>query len=845
MNPERWARVKTLFIAALDVPASQRSALVASEGADDPALIAEVESLLAAHDMPGQFLEPVPVELRAEALATSLDDSRVGERIGAYRVTGLLGAGGMGDVYRAVRDDDQYHAEVAIKLMRADVRHPDAERRFRNERQILAGLDHHNIARLLDGGATANGLPYVVMELVSGEPIDRFCGAHELAVRERVQLFLQVCAAVSYAHQHLVVHRDLKPNNILVTAEGSVKLLDFGIAKLLESEAETADGGADVTVTYLRAMTLEYASPEQLSGGMVTTVSDVYSLGVVLYRLLTGQSPYRAHVNDAQRMAEILGDTTPTRPSLVQTAVHRDIDADLDNILLMALRKEPQQRYGSVEQFANDLRNYLNGMPVLARGDAWRYRLGKFMRRRKMEIAAAAIVVASLIGGLGFALREARIAEQQRQVAQGHFDSMRKLANALLRDVYDEINVLPGGMKARTNLARISEEYLERLSREPGGDSELKLELATAWRKIGDIHGGQNSPGGGSTKRALESYGKSITLVEGVLAAEPGNQRAGAVLSKSLLMQARTLLVTEGQESALAYAQRAAKVAETSPDGFTNERDRVNVLGTSYMSLCEILAALERSAEAMVMCDKQVAINEAYTTARPNNVEALKMMRNAYANSSMTVDVRLSEADSLERALGLMRKSLLVSERLLALEPGSSEHETRLAEQRMNLGESFYNARKYREAIELFRLADPILAKAAEEKTDVRARLGLAMNDCGLASSLVKIGDSQSAAALFDAAEQALSEMLQGDPENLTTRYQLALVEIRRGEMNALLAEKPGNANARREYWKKAIASLEPGVARIKSVNEKYPLSGVEKLAMDVGIALLARAHAQ
>jgi eukaryotic-like serine/threonine-protein kinase len=262
MNPERWARVKTLFVAALDLPTSQRSALLASEGADDAALIAEVESLLAAHEMPGKFLEPVPVELRAEALATSRDDSHVGERIGAYRVTGLLGSGGMGDVYRAVRDDDQYHAEVAIKLMRADVRHADAERRFRNERQILAGLDHRNIARLLDGGATGNGLPYVVMELVGGEPIDRFCGVHELAVRERVQLFLQVCAAVSYAHQHLVVHRDLKPNNILVTADGSVKLLDFGIAKLLESEAETADGGADVTVTYLRAMTLEYASPE-------------------------------------------------------------------------------------------------------------------------------------------------------------------------------------------------------------------------------------------------------------------------------------------------------------------------------------------------------------------------------------------------------------------------------------------------------------------------------------------------------------------------------------------------------------------------------------------------------
>ena len=225
--------------------------------------------------------------------------SRIGERIGAYRIVGMLGTGGMGDVFKAVRDDEQYHAEVAIKLMRADVRSTLTEQRFRIERQILAGLDHRNIARLLDGGTTDGGVPYVVMELVTGQPIDAWCDARHLDVRDRVQLFLQVCAAVSYAHQHLIVHRDLKPNNILVTADGSVKLLDFGIAKLLEADASTDVAEADATATTLRAMTLDYASPEQVSGAHVTTVSDVYSLGVVLYRLLTGKSPYAARSNDA------------------------------------------------------------------------------------------------------------------------------------------------------------------------------------------------------------------------------------------------------------------------------------------------------------------------------------------------------------------------------------------------------------------------------------------------------------------------------------------------------------------------------------------------------------------
>ena len=342
MSPERWSRIKQLFADVSELPEAERRAWLAREAGDDAALLAEVESLLGWHDSPEPFPEAVPEELCADAFTPA--STRAGERIGAYRIEEMIGAGGMGDVYKAVRDDDQYHAEVAIKIMRADVCNPLAAQRFRTERQILAALDHRNIARLLDGGATPNGLPYVVMELVAGEPIDAYCEARKLSTRERVQLFLQVCAAVAYAHQRLVVHRDLKPNNILVAADGSVKLLDFGIAKLLESDSPTQPR-ADLTLMHMGVMTLDYASPEQVSGGTITTVSDVYSLGVVLYWLLTGQSPYGAgRTNEAQRVAEILGDTVPRRPSLVKTEnqAHRgDIDADLDNILLMALRKEP------------------------------------------------------------------------------------------------------------------------------------------------------------------------------------------------------------------------------------------------------------------------------------------------------------------------------------------------------------------------------------------------------------------------------------------------------------------------------------------------------------------------
>ena len=831
MTPERWLRIKAVFSDAVELSADERASFLAKEAGDDAALVAEVNSLLDSHDTAGNFLAAVPTELRAIALRS--EPALAGERLGSYRLVEIIGTGGMGDVYKAVRDDDQYRADVAIKIMRADMRNPLSEQRFKNERQILAALDHRNIARLLDGGTTTQGLPYVVMELVAGEPIDRYCDARALGTRERVQLFLQVCAAVSFAHQHLVIHRDLKPNNILVTADGSVKLLDFGIAKLLDPDT-IAGTNTEETRTQLRAMTLEYASPEQVSGGMVTTVSDVYSLGVVLYRLLTGQSPYgKRATNDAQRMAEILSDTAPTRPSQVDTRTREPIDSDLDHILLMTLRKEPAKRYGSVEQFANDLRNHLNGLPVVARRGTHGYRLGKLARRNKVPIAASILVVASLVTGLGLSMRQARIAEHERAVAQRHFDSVRKLANTLLTDLYDDINSLPGGMKARTKLVQTAEQYLEVLSREPGGDSELKLELASAWRRLGDILGGQSSPGGGDTKRALESYAKAIALLEGVVAAEPGNDRAVAALAKALILQARVLFVTQGQESALAPAKRAATLAESNPDGFSSKHDRVNSLMLIYQTLAEIYTGLKNPAEAMAMCDKMIAMTEAHSSADPDDIPALKLLRNSYTNSAILVDPRLSEADSLERTMSLMRKSLLVSEKLLQMEPDSAEHLTRLAEQRLNLGEFFHNARKYHEAIEMFRLAGPVLAKAAEDKDDGRAQLGLGMNNSGLASSLGRSGDVAAAIPLFDAADRAFREMLRGDEENLVTQYQLAQVEIRRGVMYAQY-----------EQWRKAIATLDPGIARMQKVNEKYPLPGDERIDLDLGIASLARAQA-
>ena len=664
MSVTHWDAVKALFSAALDLPREDRAAFLTLESGGDAALIAEVQSLLDSHEQPGAFLDTVTQEFRSQAFASSgAARSRIGERIGAYRIVGMLGSGGMGDVFKAIRDDEQYQSEVAIKLMRADMRSQLTERRFRIERQILAGLDHRNIARLLDGGTTDGGVPYVVMELVAGQPIDAWCDARHLGVRDRVQLFLQVCAAVSYAHQHLIVHRDLKPNNILVTADGSVKLLDFGIAKLLEAEASTDVAEANATATTLRAMTLDYASPEQVSGAHVTTVSDVYSLGVVLYRLLTGKSPYAARTNDAARMAEILSDTTPTRPSQVE----RKVDADLDNILLMALRKEPQRRYASVEQLASDLRNYLTGMPVSARGNSLRYRAGKFVRRRRIELAAGVFVGCALLGALVFSMREADIAEHERHVAQQHFDSVRKLANTMLFQLHDEMAQDAGSLKSREMLVKTSLEYLDALYQQGGSDPRLQEELANAYIKVASIQGSDTEANRGNFAGALDSYARAIALLTPLMASDPANHHAGWALAHAHIEQAALLMVVRGPKFARDSAKEGVALTEAFAPKIPDEAQRLARLVNAYVTQARILGFMGASLEAMESLDKLIGVSEAYWHAHPDDERAFQALGTAYNNAAHH---RRSAAgrdrQALDkRAFALLRKRMWADEMLL------------------------------------------------------------------------------------------------------------------------------------------------------------------------------------
>ena len=423
MQAERWQRVENILQSAIDCASEQRSDFLDEACGGDDELRREIESLLALNDKSG-FTDASAFDEAIASLerrSAEMDGERI---IGCYRVLREIGRGGMGSVYLAARADDQFQKLVAIKIIRRGLDTDDIIERFRSERQILARLDHPHITRLLDGGTTIDGLPYFVMDYIEGEPIDDYCDQRNLGVTERLKLFQGVCAAVWYAHQNLVVHRDIKPGNVLVTREGVPRLLDFGIAKLL------APGSAlnQQTSATLRLLTPEYASPEQVRGEPITTASDVYSLGVLLYVLLTGRRPYRQTMSSPKDIERSICEEEPDRPSAAAMTgsepknrdgekLRRRLRGDLDNIVLKALRKEPHRRYTSVEQFSEDITRHLGNRPVIARPDTRRYRITKFVQRNSAAVAAAALIALVLIMGVAGVLWQAHVARLEQAKA--------------------------------------------------------------------------------------------------------------------------------------------------------------------------------------------------------------------------------------------------------------------------------------------------------------------------------------------------------------------------------------------------------------------------------------------
>ncbi len=481
MEPERWQRLREIFPVALAEPPGVRLERLAEICGEDTKLRSELESLLAAHEAAAGFLSG-PEE------GTLEQASLPGERIGPYQVIQRLGAGGMGVVYLALRADGEFERRVALKVLKPGLDSEEVIHRFRTERQILAALEHPNIARLLDGGTTERGLPYLVMEYVEGQPIDTYWEERRLSLRQRLELFLAVCSAVEHAHRNLVVHRDIKPGNILVSAEGTLKLLDFGIAKLLHPELSSSTMGA--TGLGLQPMTPEYASPEQMRGEHVTTASDVYSLGVLLFELVAGCHPLRSRAASPAEMRRLVMEEEPQRPSLAASAngerLSRQLAGDLDNIVLKALRKEPTRRYGSVEQLAEDVRRFLSGRPVLARPGTLGYRTSKFLRRHRAGAMVAAAILLSVFGfGVAMAALATRLYQEREHAEQ---QSRRaEQVTAFLTEIFEVSDPLKKAgetITARELLDRGAAKIAVQLRDQPETQATMTMTMGSIYRRL-------------------------------------------------------------------------------------------------------------------------------------------------------------------------------------------------------------------------------------------------------------------------------------------------------------------------------------------------------------------------
>jgi len=845
MTPERWQQVKDLFVRASALERAERDACLDAACAGDTQLRAEVASLLRADATREAILDrPVTHYVPLSALDEP-EEHWIGRRLGAYELIARLGSGGMGEVYRARRADEEYHKEVAIKLVRWGYDTAFVLQRFRAERQILANLDHPNIARLLDGGVSEAGQPYLVMELVDGLPIDEFCERHALTLEARLRLFREACAAVSYAHQHLVVHRDLKPSNVLVTAEGTIKLLDFGIAKLLAASSTATP--ADATRTIMRALTPGFCSPEQLLGLNITTASDVYSLGVLLFHLITGGSPYREPLNTTRAAIEQVCESEPLRPSAAVAAqmkgggVERPLpDRDLDDITLCALRKEPERRYSSVEQFSEDLRRYLTALPVMARGEGFGYRAGKLLRRYRVPAAAAALVAVALLAGMAVATREMRIAEAQRARAERHFASVRALANSFMFQMHDALRDLPGATGARELLVRTALEYLDTLSHEAASDPHMQRELAQAYQEVADIQGEVNESNTGNPRAALASYSKAIALLEHLAELAPGDAGITAQLAGARLSHGRLLAVSGDTRAGAAESQRALAAYAALAAARPQDAAARAALAIAYTRHADTLG-LAGDAAALGSAERAIAILEPLQRAAPADEDYALHLAVAYNRAGYLAQLHGDDRASIDRAIERNQQALQLVQRLLQSNPS---HERRygdvLASAQADLGVEYFDRGEHERALEYYRAAAATLAHAAADRDDWQAQFDLA-------NVKVQIGDALRVLGRPDAAEAELREA-EGSMQQLAARgdtlaLQFVLASCQR-MLGDLQAQRAGATDAGRAtqllHWRAAQRWYASAVQRYQRVAAGgialFPLD--RKAAEDAAAAL-------
>jgi len=816
-----WDKIKDLVDSVLEIPAEQRAAYL-DVYCSDPLIRRSVEALIESYEESSTFFcEPAIVDhIQAET-------GWVGRRVGPYKILEEIGAGGMGVVYCGARADDEYSQRVAIKVVGGIFASRTHLERFRTERQILADLNHPNIARLLDGGTTPEGLPFLVMEFIEGTPINKYCDDHQLSLRKMLELFLHVCSAVQYAHQNLVVHRDLKPGNILVNSDGTPKLLDFGIAKILQPIEQEETTGSERTIAASRVMTPEYASPEQLKGGPVTTASDVYSLGVVLYALLTGSWPYVAESNTPDDIARavkeqdprkpssaivrsskeprVLTETKPEGPVPAESLAHlkKDLDGDLDAIALKALERNVSLRYSSVEQFSDDIRRFLNGQPVQARLPTLRYRAAKFIHRNGLVVfAATAIAIASIVA-VGWIVRAERIATRERSRAEQRFNDVRTLANSLIFDIHDSIKDLPGSTPARKTIVDRALKYLDSLSREASGDPSLQRELATAYERVGDVQGNPYFANLGDTAGALASYRHAVIIREALVKSDAANTADKWSLYGNYIAIAASSEARHDYPEALANARKAAVISEAllpqTQDPATRDRG-----AGAYYYLGNILFETGDYDGALESFQKAVAILK---TIHPRTTTAQTHLAGDYSGIARV----LIWQKQFGQAIEAQRDATALLESLSGANPTNATLRNFLADSCQFLGADLKDNGNSEEGLQYLRRAEDIYQTSWKADPDnVLVPYRLAYTNISIGQILLKQGHSSQALQNLERSVVLLQALVKAHPDNGFDNQGLADAYAELGKAYKQFASNPtALTKDKLQNWERARANYQ------------------------------------
>jgi tRNA A-37 threonylcarbamoyl transferase component Bud32 len=773
MTLEQFQRSKELFDQALDRPASERAAFLARACGDDAELRRGVESLLAHTAGDDSFFDPSHLPTLGltdpvgKASRSNLREFLPGAptRIGRYNVVKEIGHGGMGTVYLAIQSGEGFEKRVALKIIRRGMDTELVVRLFLAERRILASLEHPNIARLYDGGATEDGLPWFAMEYIEGEHLQDYCDRRDLDVRARLALFQQICAGVQYAHQALIVHRDIKPGNILVTADGTPKLLDFGLAKLVHSEASAQT--VELTATRNQVFTPQYASPEQVRGERMTTATDVFSLGLVLYQLLAGCHPYREDMSSTESLLAAICEKEARPPSACAAArLVRELKGDLDTIVLTALQKDPRRRYASVEQLRQDIRRYLEGLPVTARPDTLVYRAGKFVRRHRVSVAAAALVAISLVGGAGVAVFEAGRSRQSEALAQKRFNDVRKLANEYLFEFHDAIRDLPGATPARLLVIRRGLEYLDRISADAGDDPGLTAELAGAYERLGELQAG-GQPGQlesnlNDNHAGVASFEKALALRERIAARTPDGLAERRALAKACaklgIARAHALFP---QATLRPLIERSHALLRDVVSQAPLDRDARRDLALSYRNLtAAIFDPFDEPGKALEATREEARLFSRLAEEDPRNEADRRQSGIALRN----LGSRLPAADGAAP----LKKSVEIAEDLLRKQPMNVERRLDLADALHSLGANTAAQRKDDQAEKHLRRALAIRTEiAGKDAVNARPLTGLGRSYLEVARLELDRGRLERAAEEAASGLDVIGRFRAGHPDDL------------------------------------------------------------------------------